>query len=427
MRPPQHIHTGINRASSDGIVSAAHAFKMRCFLSLLLLLGWPSSLYNNAAEAFVGGPLSEAPSNACTRRQHDITVLLSSPTSSGSGENNSDDELLRLIRGPLGAETERSKIRPKAIMILSDTTGVTAKTAVEKGLAQFNGCDDRFFTVGNTDLNNSDSDNDSEGDEACETMNTKTYPFVRTEEDVAAILKNAQGWTALVVFTMADPALRESTRRMCEVANVQYVDLLGHMFDVMSGFFQRQPLGAPMITRTDRPNRRRALSDSYYRRIEAVEYTLKCDDGMSPKNWKEADVVLLGVSRTGKTPLSVILAQTMGLKVANIPLVVDLAPNKQLFEPEMDPRRIFCLTLNQDDLQRIRKNRLSRELKRAGRRQAASSTYADRDYLYRDLENARAIAVKHGYTIIDVTGRAVEETASLISSVLNERFPDTTN
>jgi regulator of PEP synthase PpsR (kinase-PPPase family) len=117
----------------------------------------------------------------------------------------------------------------------------------------------------------------------------------------------------------------------------------------------------------------------------------------------------------------------MGLKVANIPLVVDLAPNKQLFQPEMDPRRIFCLTLNQDDLQRIRKNRLSRELKGAGRRQAASSTYADRDYLYRDLENARAIALKHGYTIIDVTGRAVEETASLISSVLNERFPDTIN
>jgi regulator of PEP synthase PpsR (kinase-PPPase family) len=273
------------------------------------------------------------------------------------------------------------------------------------------------------DLDNNDSDND--GDEACETMNTKMYPFVRTEEDVAAILKNAKGWTALVVFTMADPALRESTRRMCEVANVQYVDLLGPMFDVMSGFFQRQPRG--MITPADRPSRRRALSDSYYRRVEAVEYTLKCDDGMSPNNWKDADVVLLGVSRTGKTPLSVILAQTMGLKVANIPLVVDLAPNKQLFQPEMDPRRIFCLTLNQDDLQRIRKNRLSREMKGAGRRQAASSTYADRDYLFRDLENAREIAKKHGYTIIDVTGRAVEETASLISSVLNERFPDTTN
>jgi regulator of PEP synthase PpsR (kinase-PPPase family) len=387
------------------------------FLSLLLLAWWPSC-HNSAAEAFVG-PLSGAPSNARIQR-HATTLLLSSTTD--SVEN--DDELLRLIRGPLGAEVERSKIRPKAIIILSDTTGVTAKTAVEKGLAQFNGCDDRFFSVEqneNLDIN----DNDIDGDEACETMNTKTYPFVRTEEDVATILKNAQGWSALVIFTMADPALRETTRRMCEVANVQYVDLLGPMFDVMSGFFQRQPLG--MITPTDRPSSRRALSDSYYRRVEAVEYTLKCDDGMSPNNWKEADVILLGVSRTGKTPLSVILAQTMGLKVANIPLVVDLLPNKQLFQPEMDPRRIFCLTLNQDDLQRIRKNRLSRELKGAGRRKAASSTYADRDYLYRDLENAREISKKHGYTVIDVTGRAVEETASLISSVLNERFPDTTN
>jgi regulator of PEP synthase PpsR (kinase-PPPase family) len=386
------------------------------FLSLLLLVWWPS-FHNSAAEAFV--PISRAPSNACIRQD---TVILSFTTGSvNDNGSDDDDELLRLIRGPMGAE--RSKVRPKAIMILSDTTGVTAKTAVEKGLAQFNGCDDRFFNVEQGDLDN--NDNDSDGDEACETMNTRIYPFIRTEDDVAAILKNAKGLTALVVFTMADPELRETTCRMCELANVQYVDLLGPMFDAMSGFFQRQPLGTP--TPTNRPNKRRALSDSYYRRVEAVEFTLKCDDGMSPNSLKEADVVLLGVSRTGKTPLSVILAQTMGLKVANIPLVVDLPPPRQLFQPEMDPRRIFCLTLNSDDLQRIRKNRLSRELRNAGRRKAASSTYADKDYLYRDLENAREIAVKHGYTIIDVTGRAVEETASLISSVLNERFPDTTN
>lgn len=391
------------------------------FIVLVLLVWWPSSFHNSAAEAFIVGPLCRAPSSNACIRLHDITVIRSSNIGSANenSNNDDDDELLRLIRGPLGAE--RPTIRPKAIMILSDTTGVTAKTAVEKGLAQFNGCDDRFFSVEQQGKDN----NDNDGDEACETMNTKIYPFVRTEDDVAAILKNAKELTALVVFTMADPQLRETTCRMCKLANVQYVDLLGPMFDAMSGFFQRQPLG--MITPTDRPSKRRALSDSYYRRVEAVEYTLKCDDGMSPNNWKEADVILLGVSRTGKTPLSVILAQTMGLKVANIPLVVDLPVSRQLFQPEMDSRRIFCLTLNQDDLQRIRKNRLSRELKKAGRRQAASSTYADREYLYRDLENAREIAVKHGYTIIDVTGRAVEETASLISSVLNERFPDTTN
>jgi regulator of PEP synthase PpsR (kinase-PPPase family) len=409
------------------------------FLSFLLLVWWSSllSYHHSSAEAFVPAILRRVPSsNACIRR--DAVILSSTTGSTGSRSDNEiddddDDELLRLIRGPMGAERP-PKMRPKAIMILSDTTGVTAKTAVEKGLAQFNGCDDRFFTVqsqgGALDSNNNNDidDDDDDGDEACESMNTRIYPFLRNEDDVAAILKKAKGLTALVVFTLADPELREKTCRMCELANVQYVDLLGPMFDVMSEFFQRQPLGMVTRTTTDRPpNRRRALSDSYYRRVEAVEYTLKCDDGMSPGSWKEADVVLLGVSRTGKTPLSVILAQNMGLKVANIPLVVDLPPPRQLFQAEMDPRRIFCLTLNADDLQRIRKNRLSRELKKAGRRQAASSTYADKDYLYRDLEHAREIAVQHGYTIIDVTGRAVEETASLISSVLNERFPDTTN
>jgi regulator of PEP synthase PpsR (kinase-PPPase family) len=150
---------------------------------------------------------------------------------------------------------------------------------------------------------------------------------------------------------------------------------------------------------------------------------------MAPHLLPDADVVLVGVSRTGKTPLSVVLSQTMGLKVANIPLVVDLSPPQQLFQ--VDPKRVFCLTLNPDDLQRIRKTRMERELgnkPRGGfiqRKQAGSSSnYADYDYLLRDLEHARVIAKENRYTNIDVTGRAVEETASLISSLLNDRFPN---
>lgn len=391
--------------------------RLACLLSLLL------SLSLSCTEAFSTAAFSFS---LLGQKQlaRDATLVLLSSSANGEGEEEADDddELIRLIRGPLGAE--RPRVRPKAILILSDNTGVTAKSAVEKGLAQFNGCDERFFTIqqGNVD---DDNNNNNNNDEACETMNTRIYPFIRTEEHVAKILKKAKGLEALLVFTLADTDLREKTIRMCELSNIQYVDLLGPMYDVMSEFFQRQPLGMVLPSHHHHPtNSRRKLSDSYYRRIEAVEFTLKCDDGMSPNQLKDADVILLGVSRTGKTPLSVVLAQSMGLKVSNIPLVVDLAPPRQLLAPEIDPQRVFCLTLNIDDLQRIRSNRLRREMRHAAKRGAGRSTYADPDYLYRDLENARQVAADNGYTVIDVTGRAVEETASLISSVLNERFPD---
>jgi len=296
---------------------------------------------------------------SCRVRRDNLLVLRNS-----ENQGDDDDELIRLIRGPLGVE--RPRIRPKAIMILSDTTGVTAKAAVEKGLQQFNSCDERFFNIQQGDSEDDDLE------EACETMSTRLFPFVRSEDEVAAILKRVSGVNALVVFTMADPDLREQTCRMCELSGVEYVDLLGPMFDSMSTFFQREPLG--MIQPADRPNRRRALSDNYYRRIEAVEFTLKCDDGMSPDNLKNADVIILGVSRTGKTPLSVVLAQSMGLKVSNIPLVVDLPPPRQLFEPDIDHRRVFCLTLHADDLERIRRNRLKREMRGARKRGAARNT-----------------------------------------------------
>ena len=190
---------------------------------------------------------------------------------------------------------------------------------------------------------------------------------------------------------------------------------------------------------TKNPARRKTLSDDYYRRIEAVEYTLQCDDGRNTHRLNEADVILLGVSRTGKTPLSVVLAQTMGLKVANVPLVVDLPPPKVLLDRRsIDRRRVFCLTLDPDDLQRIRKTRIQRELANLSSTTSTSSTtsgsrsnsnrnkstYAERQYLLRDIQNAQLLTLEHGFTEIDVTGRAVEETASWISSLLNERFGD---
>lgn len=133
---------------------------------------------------------------------------------------------------------------------------------------------------------------------------------------------------------------------------------------------------------------------------------------MNPNLLPDADVVVCGVSRTGKTPLSVVLAQTMGLKVANVPLVVDLPPPALLLNAQkVNPKRVIVLTLNTDDLLKIRKTRIERELRYSSKK----STYADRKYIINDLTHAKQI---------DVTGRAVEETASLIQSYLYDRFGD---
>ena len=158
-------------------------------------------------------------------------------------------------------------------------------------------------------------------------------------------------------------------------------------------------------------------------RQEAIDYTMKTDDGMSPRLLHQADLILLGVSRAGKTPLSILIATTTGLKTANIPLVLELDPPKSLTEDKrIDPKKVFCLTVQSEFLRRIRTTRLRRELKKQlgqGR-----SKYADKAYVEKDLAKAKKLCEDHGFTEIDVTGRAIEETASLIVSKMKERFPD---
>jgi regulator of PEP synthase PpsR (kinase-PPPase family) len=243
---------------------------------------------------------------------------------------------------------------------------------------------------------------------------------------MASVVKKAKEKKAFILFTIADPLLRAKTLRMCELSNIPAIDLLGPSIDSLSQFLQRDPLGVPRAV-----PQRVGLSDTYYRRIEAVEFTLKADDGQAPWLLSEADVILVGVSRTGKTPLSVVISQTMGLKVANIPLVLEVPPPKELFEHDIDPKRIFCLTIAPIELKRIRTTRLERRnVKKIEEKYSVDndkinkSNYNDRAYLMNDLRNARELATKHNWTQIDVTGRAVEETASFVSEMMNERFED---
>ncbi|HLU49696.1 MAG TPA: pyruvate, water dikinase regulatory protein, partial [Planctomycetota bacterium] len=165
-----------------------------------------------------------------------------------------------------------------------------------------------------------------------------------------------------------------------------------------SSFLGADPLNRPTV---ELP-----LTEEYFRRVEAIEFAVKSDDGKEPRNFARADLVLTGVSRTSKTPLSTYLAGR-GLKVANIPLVLDVEPPKEL--DEVPPHKVVGLTIDPELLIRIRQHRL----KQLGMPEDAS--YGLREHVRAELEYANEIFRRHpDWLIVDVTNRAIEETAAII-------------
>ena len=269
----------------------------------------------------------------------------------------------------------------KRIDVLSDSTGETAERVVRAAMLQFphTGAQIRVHTR------------------------------VRTKEAARPLLERAAAEGALVVFTVVSPELREFIHVSSYELKVEALDLIGSLIGKLSTFLDRQPINMPsgMLP----------LTEEYFRRIEAVEFAVKSDDGKEPRNFKKADLVLVGVSRTSKTPLSTLLAQR-GLKVANQPIVLGVPLPPELEEAAQD--RVVGLTIEIEQLVEIRKARL----KQLGMPMDAS--YGLREQVKQELDYARQIFADHpGWPVIDVTGRAIEETAVIILESLKER--DETN
>jgi len=341
----------------------------------------------------------------------------------------------------------------KRIFLISDATGVMSRSILLKSLAQFDICaDEKAPYATKVDRANADAkananenandDDDNKEDYTstagtCE-VRTRTFTFVRTPQALLQILKKAKERGACVMYTIAQSELREQAWDECRRLNLVHVDLIGPSLNALSQFLDEEPLGIPALFLGSKSRQAGSgkskslsnLSDSYYQRIDAVEFCLKADDGQAPWLLPEADIVLVGVSRSGKTPLSVVLSQTMSLKVANMPLVMEVPPPFQLLE-QVDPQRVFCLTISPSELRKIRNNRLE---KRGVRDMEAKledknikipkSNYADRNYILKDLGSVRQLCQKHNWTEVDVTGRAVEETATTIVEIFNQRFFD---
>ena len=262
------------------------------------------------------------------------------------------------------------------IDVVSDSTGETAEKVVRAALLQ-------FPQAG---------------------VAIRLHTRIRSEETVRPILERAATEGSLVVFTVVSPELREFIHAVSYELKVDALDVIGSLIGKLTAFLDREPLNTPsgMLP----------LSEEYYRRIEAVEFAVKSDDGKEPRNFKKADLVLVGVSRTSKTPLSTLLAQR-GLKVANFPLVLGIAIPPELEEAPQD--RVVALTIGIDQLCEIRAARL-RQLG-----MPIETSYAMREHVKEELAYAARLFARHSWPVIDVTGRAIEETAVIILETMKER------
>ncbi|OMO64909.1 Bifunctional kinase-pyrophosphorylase [Corchorus olitorius] len=302
-----------------------------------------------------------------------------------TGESPSSESYSAVIDG--GDEVEVNPGKP--IYMVSDGTGWTVEHSVGAALGQFEHClVDRVCPV-----------------------NTHLFSGIDDVERLMEIIKQAAKEGAMLVYTLADPSMAESAKQACKVWGIPSTDVLGPITEAIAAHLGVSPSGLPRGA----SGRNIPLSDEYFRRIEAVEFTIKQDDGALPQNLCKADIVLTGVSRTGKTPLSIYLAQK-GYKVANVPIVKGVALPKGLFE--VDPEKVFGLTINPVVLQTIRKARA----KSLGFGEETRSNYSEMDYVRRELEFARMVFSQNPvWPVIEVTGKAIEETAAVILRLYHDR------
>lgn len=266
------------------------------------------------------------------------------------------------------------------IFIISDSLGETAREVVRAAISQFPRADE---------------------------WNMRRYPYVNSEDVLKELLDEAKSINALVMYSIVSKELAEFGKRYCMDNDIEYIDLLSDIIEKFRQISGREPLREAGIIRR--------MNKSYFNRVEAIEFAVKYDDGKDPRGILKADVVLVGISRTSKTPLSMYLANKH-LKVANVPLVPEVPVPTEL--SKVDPRRIIGLTNSPEKLNVIRTERL----KAMGLNGGAS--YAKLDRILEELDYSDKIMKQLKCPVINVCDKAIEETASIILDILKENDID---
>lgn len=258
------------------------------------------------------------------------------------------------------------------VYVVSDALGETGELVARAAVSQFNGSN----------------------------IAIRRFPFVSERSHLEEVVEEAAGCNSIIAYTLVLADLEQMLVKMASARNIPTIDVLGPMIRAVARSVNVKPKMEPGLIRK--------MDEQYFRKVDAVDFAVKYDDGKDPRGISYADLVVIGVSRTSKTPLCMYLAHKR-LRVANVPLVPEVAPPDELFN--LPGKKIFGLTIDPELLYQIRSERL----KILGLKENAD--YANLGRIYKELEYAREIMDKLGCHIIDVTNRAVEETASKVMDI----------
>ena len=230
---------------------------------------------------------------------------------------------------------------------------------------------------------------------------------IDTTTALKKVLDQAKAAKALIAFTFVKKEMRDYAGTYCMKHEILHHDILGPLILNLATFLKQEPLETPSLLRK--------VDERYFKRIDAIEYTLGHDDGRGAERLHEADIVLIGLSRTSKTPTSIYLAQE-GYKVANVPIVPGIALPEELFE--IDQHKVVCLNIDPDVLQKIRKVRQKNSRLRP--------SYSDAKNVFAEVEYVWDLARKHrSWKVVDTTNKSVEETAwEIIHAVYGEELAE---
>jgi regulator of PEP synthase PpsR (kinase-PPPase family) len=260
-------------------------------------------------------------------------------------------------------------MKEQTIYVCSDAVGETAEAVAKATLRQF----------------------------SSEHVKIKRYGHIKSEDEIVRIVAEALGSGGFISYTLVQPELRELMKEEALRFGVRAVDVMGPMMQAYIDTFGSFPRREPGLLHS--------IDENYHRRIEAMEFAVKYDDGKDARGFTQAQVVLIGVSRTSKTPLSIFLSHK-GIKTANLPLMPEVNPPEEL--KPVPGRLLVGLTMQPEHLLDIRTERL----KTLGL--PASAQYASPERIREELEYAESVMRTLDCPVIDVTNRAIEETAGII-------------
>ncbi|WP_321371551.1 pyruvate, water dikinase regulatory protein [uncultured Desulfuromusa sp.] len=234
----------------------------------------------------------------------------------------------------------------------------------------------------------------------------RVFSRIDNPDRIRGILEKAKEVNAFVAFTIAKHETREFVHKTCQEMELFYHDILGPPIEKLSTYLGVEP--------KESANLLRKVDSKYFERIDAIEFTMKYDDGQDVHKVYEADIIILGLSRTSKTPTSYLLAQ-QGYKVVNIPLMPEVPIPKEVFQ--VDQNRIVCLIMDSEVLQKIRRARI--------KHYKTESNYTDLGQIFNEMEMVYDLTKKNKqWHIVDTTNKSVEETAREIISMVFGQYQE---